>query len=180
MSLETCFLCILTRIYLDWSNSPEIRILFCFLRHLNVVWTQYFVVVCCFSFVVGFGFCCFSKQKPSPLSWEFSLLTPSATCDSCALTGSFPCWAGCGSSAALLFCARIPKGESGDERCIKVTLKSTVPSAFWSLCCYGAMSSNISYWWIFAKLLCYWFLTVKKVPLLLYWHKCLEYMHCNS
>lgn len=142
--------------------------------HSILLWFVVLVLLLVLVFVV------FLNRNHLHFSWEFSLLTPSATCDSCALTGSFLCWAGCGSSAALLFCARIPKGESGDERCIKVTLKSTVPSAFWSLCCYGAMSSNISYWWIFAKLLCYWFLTVKKVPLLLYWHKCLEYMHCNS
>lgn len=54
-------------------------------------------------------FVVFFKQKPSPLSGEFSLLTPSGMCDSSAVTGSFLCWAGCGSSAAL------PKGESGDE-----------------------------------------------------------------
>lgn len=157
MSLQACFLCILTRIYLDWSNNSEIHILVCFLRHLNVVWTQYYVVVCCFGFVVDF--CCF-KWKPSPLSWEFSLLTLSAMCDSSALAGNFLCLAGCGSSAALLLCARIPKGESGDERCMKATLKSAVPSAFWSLCFYESMSSNISCW-ICTMLLCYWFLSEK-------------------
>lgn len=179
MSLQTCFLCILTKVYLDWYINPEIRILFCFLRHLNVVWTQYFPMVCCFGFAVRF--CCFFKQKPSSLSWEFSLLMPSAMCDSSALTGSFLCWVGCGSSAALLLCARVPMEKVGMKDVWKqVTLKSTVPGAFWSLCCYGAMSCNISYWWIFTMLLFYWFLTVRKVQILLFWQKCFKFMHCNS
>lgn len=62
----------------------------------------------------------------------------------------------------------------------QVTLKSAVPNAFWNLCCYGSVSSNISYWWIFTTLLCYWFVTVRKIQLLLYWQKCFKFMHCNS
>lgn len=81
-------------------------------------------------------FCCFFKQKPSPLSWEFPLLTPSAMCDSSARTGSFLCWAGCGSSVAVLLFARIPKGESGDQRCMKPSnwnLKFQVPFGIYAV-----------------------------------------------
>lgn len=118
MSLQTCFLCLLTRIYLDWSNNLEISILVCFLRTLECCLDTVF---CCSLF----WFCCwcllfFFKQKLSPLSWEFSLFTPSAMC-SCTLSGSFLYWAGCGSSEAVLLCARILKGESGDERCMKAS-----------------------------------------------------------
>lgn len=62
----------------------------------------------------------------------------------------------------------------------QVILKSAVPNTFWNVCCYESMSSNSSYWWIFTTLLCYWFITVRKIQLLLYWQKCFKFMHCHS
>lgn len=113
MSLQTCFLCLLTRIYLDWSNNLEISILVCFLRTLE----------CCLDtiFCCGlFWFCCwfllFFLNRNYLHFHESSL-----SLHHLLYSRSFLYWAGCGSSEAVLLCVRILKGESGDERCMKAS-----------------------------------------------------------
>lgn len=66
------------------------------------------------------------------------LLITSATCDSSSLTGSF-CVGMVVAAQQLLYFVQGYQREkmwTKDEQ-KQVTVKTTVPSAFWNLCCYG-------------------------------------------